>query len=186
MTRRRGDSGARILGQLDEKMEQLALINGVLRTIVGGTSLPDVLRVFASNLKTICPFDRLGIALYDAERRVFHTPFVVMGGRMADAREPARPYGDSPLSKVIETHQPILRGNIREEGAGEKNGVRRSLGCEMLFPLAVGEKPFGVFEVGCFEPGRLNERHLALLADIVPAIAVAATQYLSREKFIFV
>src|SRR5574341_1525024 len=74
----------RLVSALEERTEQLALVNGMLRTAVGAASLADVLRVFASNLKTICPFDRMSVALYDAERNVFHVPYACLAGRVEE------------------------------------------------------------------------------------------------------
>jgi transcriptional regulator with GAF, ATPase, and Fis domain len=172
-------SAARLLSQLEEKSEQLALVNGVLRTAAGAASLSDVLRVFASNLKSICPFDRMSVSLYDPARKVFHVPYAYFAGRVVETREPPRSYGDTPLSRVIETRQPLLRKNIRQEMTFrlDSDFVRQGLGCEVIFPLLAGERPFGTFQMSCFEPGRLTERHLRLLQDILPAIAIVVHRH---------
>jgi len=181
------DSGiltGRFLSQLDEKSEQLALVNGVLRTAVGAASLPEILRVFGSNLKTICPFDRLSVSLYDAERGLFNVPYAYLAGRVVETHEPPRAYADTPLSQVIETRQPLLRKNIQAEMnfRMDRDFVKQGLGCEVIFPLLAGERPFGTFQMSCFEPGRLTERHLAFVRDLIPAIAIVVHQFVSREN----
>lgn len=180
---------SKLLAALEERTEQLAIINGVLRTIVSGAPLPDILRVFASNLKTIVPFDRCSIAISDERRRVFHVPYMLMGGSVQETRERARPFASSPLSKVIETRRPLLRRNIRKEKnrfPTDRHFMKRGFGCELLVPLQVGDKPFGTFNMGAFEPERLTEAHLRIVQEIIPAIAVAVWHHLMHEKFIFV
>ncbi len=178
-------STSRLLRELETRTEQLALINGVLRTIVSGAPLPDILRVFASNLKTICPFDRCSISIYDDGQNVFHVPYMVMGGRVQETKEAPRPFASTPLSEAIRTGRPVVRRDIRSEqkhfdadGAFTKKGF----GCEMLVPLQVGPKPFGTFNIGAFEADRLTDDHLRAVAEIIPAIAVAVWQHMRPQR----
>jgi hypothetical protein len=162
----------RLLSQLDEKSEQLALVNGILRTAVGASSLEDVLRVFASNVKAICPFDRMSVALADRTARVFHVPFIHFGGRVQENREPPRPFSDTPLTQVLDTRQALLRKDIAADMkfGRDREFVKLGIACEMIFPLVAGQEAFGTFQMSCFESGRLTERHLALVGEALPAI----------------
>jgi GAF domain-containing protein len=174
----------KLLAMLDQKSEQVALINGILRTVISGAELPDILRVFASNLKTLCPFDRCSISIYDEKARVFHVPYMVMGGRVQETHDAPRPYDSTVLSKVIETRQPLLRDNLAAEaaqfGADGKFREQGFLG-EMLFPLTVSNRAFGTFNIGSFEANRLTERHVMLIQDVVPALAVAVWQHVTAK-----
>jgi GAF domain-containing protein len=166
----------RLLGQLEERAEQLAIVNGVLRTIVAGAPLPDILRVFASNLKTLCPFDRCSIAIFDDKQRVFRVPYMVMRGQVQETNEAPRPFGSSVLSSVIEFRKPVLRRNIPKDErhfATDDAFTRKGFACELLLPLQVGPHPFGTVNFGCYEADRLTEAHIPVLQEIVPAVAVA-------------
>lgn len=156
----------------------------MLRTIISGAELPEILRVFASNLKAVCPFDRCSISLYDEKEGVFHVPYMVFRGRVTETGEPARPFASTPLSEVVRTGRPLLRQDIAGEGGrfhSDTDFSRKGIACEMLFPLQVGGKPFGTFNLAAFEPRSLTESHLALLADLVPAVAVAAWNHVRRK-----
>lgn len=192
-TRRPADpdrsTAAKLFAQLEQRTEQLALINGVLRTIVCGAPLPEILKAFASNLKRLCPFDRCSISIYDERHQVFHRPYMIIDGRVRETKEEPRKAGATILSRVIETRQPLLRRNIRSDDPrfeADRRLLRKGFASELFFPLQVGDKPFGTFNLCAFEGNRLDERHVRLLHDVVPAIAVAVWQHLSREKFIFV
>ncbi len=179
---------SKLLRQLEERTEQLAIINGILRTIVSGAALPDILRVFASNLKTIVPFDRCSIAVFDEKRRVFHVPYMVMGGKVQETHESSRPFESSPLSKVIETREPVIRRNLKKETCAfdtDTRFLKAGLACEMLLPLQVGGKPFGTFNMAAFETDGLTDDHLKIVGEIIPAIAVAVWHHLGSQKFIF-
>ena len=178
----RNDASGRLLAQLDEKIRQLALVNGVLRTAVGAATIGEVLGVFASNLKESVPFDRMSVALCDPAKRVFRVPFIYFGGRVQENLEPPRPYADTPLTRVVETGQPLLRKNISAEMSftRDREFLQKGLTCEMIFPLLSGATPFGTFQVSCFEPGRLTDRHLSSLADLIPAIAIVTHRYIGN------
>jgi len=175
------DARERLLTQLDEKIRQLALVNGVLRTAVTASSISEILGVFASNLKESVPFDRLSVALCDPAKRHFRVPFIYFGGRVQENREPPRPYADTPLTRVVETGQPLLRKNISSEMnfARDREFVEKGLRCEMILPLTAGGAIFGTFQMSCFEPGRLTERHLAILGDLLPAIAIVTHRFVA-------
>jgi len=169
----------RLLAQLDEKIRQLALVNGILRRTVGAFSLGDVLGVFASNLKESVPFDRMSVALYDAGAKVFRVPFIYFGGRVQENKEAPRPYADTPLSKVVETGQALLRKNISADMsfARDREFLNKGLTCEMIFPLIAGQTAFGTYQMSAYEPGRLTERHLSLVNDLIPAVTVVVHQF---------
>jgi GAF domain-containing protein len=167
---------AKLLEAIEEKTEQLGLINGVLRTIVSGAPLPEILRVFAINLKTLVPYDRCSIAIYDEKEGVFHVRWKVTGGRVQATNEPPRPYSSTPLSEVVETRRPVLRSNIRRSERGyeaDDEFAKKGFGCELLMPLQVGDRVLGTFNLGTYEPERIQARHAEVVAEILPAIAVA-------------
>ena len=172
----------RLLAQLDERIRLLALVNGVLRMSVGARSIPEVLGGFASNLKESVPFDRLSVALADPGARVFHVPFIYFGGRVQENKEAPRPFADTPLTQVLESGRPLLRKNISADMsfARDREFVRKGLACELIFPLVAGIAAFGTFQMSCFEPGRLTEKHLSVVQDLIPAITIVTHRFIEQ------
>jgi transcriptional regulator with GAF, ATPase, and Fis domain len=173
----------RLLSILDQREEQLALINGVLRTIVGGATLPQILKVFAGNLKTLCPFDRCSISIYDEKARVFNVPYMIFEGHVQETNDAPRPFGSTILSKVIETRQPLLRRNLVVEEKEKRyehdtDFVKRGFSSELIFPLTVANRAFGTFNIASFEADRLTEKHIYLIQDLIPAVSIAVWQHL--------
>ena len=179
---------AELLQRLDRNHQQLALVNGMLRTIITGAPIIDLFKIFASNLKTLVPFDRASISLVDYEREVFHIPFMIMGGRVQETKEAPRPFDETVLTQVVKDRTPLLRTDVRKTQSfgTDTDFIKKGFATEMIYPLEVGDKVFGTFQVGCFEAGRLKADHLDLLEAVIPAIAVAVYQHFSDTKFIFV
>jgi hypothetical protein len=134
----------KLLAQVQELSDQLALVDGVLRTITAGAPLNEVLQAFASNVKLLCPFDTCSVAVYDEERNLFHVPYVAAGGRVTGPTD--RPFESAVLSEVVRGGKPLLRRNVREDFGHFGGGP--AVGCDMIFPLQVGTRPFGTFNVG--------------------------------------
>ncbi|MBI5369302.1 MAG: GAF domain-containing protein [Planctomycetes bacterium] len=173
----------KLLDAANEKSEQLGIVNGLLRSLGTALDLREILQVFAINIKRICPYDRISIALYDAGTRRFTVPFQVKGGRVMPSTERPVAYEDTIQSKVLETRTPILRRNVKEESLRFKhdtNFLKKGFACELLFPLVLGPHELGTFNVGCFEPETLTERHQQILADIIPCVVIAVDRYLGR------
>jgi hypothetical protein len=77
----------------------------------------------------------------------------------------------------------MLRKNIGAEMtfARDAEFVKKGLGCEMIFPLIAGSIAFGTFQMSCFEPGRLTERHVAIVGDLIPAITIVTHRFIERK-----
>lgn len=175
---------ARLIAQLEAAQEEIAVINGVLRTIVSGATLSEILKVFASNLKTLVPFDRCSISIYDPERRVFHVPYMVMGGRVVETQELPRPFASSPLGRVVETGRPLIRNRIRSDRRHyemDRAFLRKGFASEMLLPLVVGRLVFGTFNMGSWTADLYTEDVLRRVQEIVPAVAVAVWHHVKER-----
>lgn len=173
------DAKRRLVEELVGKARVLALVNGVLRTTLSADSLPEVLLALAPNLKEICPFDRLSVSLFDPRRKVFHTPYAYMKAKVEETGERPKPWDETSKSTVIETRRPLLRRDDRGSSAPATDStmLRKVPGCEAIFPLLSGERPFGTFQVGCLERDRLKDAHVEQVSELLPAIASAVHRF---------
>ncbi|MBI2932442.1 MAG: GAF domain-containing protein [Planctomycetes bacterium] len=178
-------TAAKLLGELDKRVEQLAIVNGVLRAVSGGAGFADILRVFASNLKKLCPFDRCSIALYDDQERLFHIPYAAIGNRFGESGESSRSPESSPLGEVLRTRQPILRRHIEAEERrfdSDTDLAKMGLHAEVLLPLQVGPRFLGALHLATYETDRLDEDHVRLIQDLLPAVSVALWIRSAKER----
>ena len=133
----------------------------------------------APNLKELCPFDLLSVALYDPRRKVFHVPFAYLKAKVSETGEAPRAWADTPLARAVETRRPFLRRGVQKERAFSMDTatLKRGMACEAIFPLFAGDAVFGTFQVGCLEADRLGDDHVHLMEDLIPAIASAVHRF---------
>lgn len=174
----------RMIRELDEKGEKLNIVNGMLRVLAGDGEIKDVLQVFAANLKTLCTYDQISVALFDPDNRKFIVPFVLKVGRVAENKSGDRTFADEDLVQVLEKREPTLRRNLKPEDMkvkGDTTFVKRVLSCELMVPLTLGSKRFGLLMVSCFDPDGLRDEHLDILADLAPVVSVVVHHFLDRN-----
>ncbi|HEX7902092.1 MAG TPA: GAF domain-containing protein [Planctomycetota bacterium] len=173
------DGKRKLVEELVQKARVLALVNGVLRTTLAARSLPEVLMALAPNLKELCPFDRLSVSLYDPRRFIFHTPYAYMKARVEETGESPKNYERTPQAQVIETRRPLL---LRQDRSGpllatDTAVLKKGPGCEAIFPLLIGDAPFGTFQIGCLERDRLLDVHVEQVLELIPAISSAVHRF---------
>ncbi|MBI3268700.1 MAG: GAF domain-containing protein [Planctomycetes bacterium] len=174
-----------LLDAVNEKSEQLGIVNALLRSLGTAMDLREILQVFAFNLKQLCPYDRVSIALLDAERGTFRIPYFVKGGRVTVNAEGPLPTRDTVIDEVVRARGPVLRKNLKTSTLrfkSDTNFLKRACSCELLFPLVLGERVLGTFNVGSFEADALGPRHQQILSEVMPCVAVAVDRYLSSSK----
>lgn len=180
----------RMIDEVEEKASMLAIVNGTLRTIAANSPFNEMLRIFAANLKTLVPYDNLSVSLVDEERKVFHTPYMVSGGVVTDARGSGGSPATALQQKVMESKMPLLLNKPpREEMVPARKDdtrfIRRGYGSEAVLPLLLGKENIGTLNIACYESDKLTQKHISLLNEILPALSIALILHLQKRKFIY-
>jgi GAF domain-containing protein len=168
----------RLVRDLEERLELIATLRGVARVTPLAPGIPELLRVLAAEIRLVCPYDRMSIAVADTESEVFHVPFIVLGGRVLKREERPRAFGETVIGEVYKTGRPSLREQIVNEGAdpayaSDVQFQQLGFATDMVLPMKIGKQPIGTLNVACYDAGKLTARHQALLEDITPALATA-------------
>ncbi|MBI3097891.1 MAG: GAF domain-containing protein [Planctomycetes bacterium] len=175
----------RLLRELEIKSESLAIVHGILGAIASNASLETLLQVFAANLKTLCPYDRLSIALVESDGDRFRIPFLVRRGRVVVNDENPSLIEDDHIAQVVRSNAPLLRTRIPPQQVRFKSDTKfakTSYGCELILPLRANGRTIGTFNVGCFDAEVLTQQHERALGEIASCIAIALSQYRERKK----
>ena len=175
----------RLIVELEMRSEQLALINGLLKLTASDVTLEEILHVFSKNLKTLCPFDRLDIAIFNPSDRTFEIPIVLANGQLMQKPDHyRRPWGSTVITKVFLEKKPLLRSDIRRDFSFDTDRffVEMGYSTELLFPLEVENRIVGTLNIACIEAGKLQEKHLHTLYEVSNAVAVAVLGYLRRNN----
>ncbi|MHC5039846.1 MAG: GAF domain-containing protein [Planctomycetota bacterium] len=178
----------RLLDELETKSGQLALINGLLKLTASNVTLDQILNVFSKNLKNLCPFDRLDVAIYNPKKKHFDIPVALIGGAIRkNPDEYPRPWGSTIITRVFEERRPLLRTDIRKDFAFDTDRlfVEKGFSTELLFPLEIENRVVGTLDIACFEAGKLTEKHLHTLYEVANAVAVVLHRYLEKNNIPF-
>jgi GAF domain-containing protein len=170
------DRTERMLVQLETRTEQMALITGIIKKLLSGMKLDEILNIFGKYVKTICPYDRVDISIINHSTGNVDIPFVLSGGQvLKNPEDYVRPFKATVISKVVEENLPLLRRDIRKDFRFDSDRlfVKQGFASEMIFPLYFGDEVMGTFDIACYEPGRLTEDHLEILKEIMPAFSLA-------------
>ncbi len=175
----------RMLVDLEIRTEQLSLVTGIIKKLISGMQLDELLNVFGKYVKTLCPYDRVDVSIFNSDTDHFDIPFVLEGGKVSRNVEYPRPYKSTVIHRVFEENKPLLRTDIRKDFQydTDKLFVRRGYTTEMIFPLAIGDQVVGTFDIACYEPGRLTRRHMEILEELMPAFSLAVYFFLNQYRW---
>ncbi len=149
------------------RLAQVALVFGSARRAT------DVYRALADFLATSIPCSRIGVSLFDAERRTLALAFVREDGYEIDPSTVAAPGPESPAFRAIETGE-IVRET--EEGVPGR--------CRVVAPMSVMGNGTGVVEVESATDATFTHEHVTVVrvAANLAAIAVENAKLVDRER----
>jgi signal transduction histidine kinase len=162
----------------NQKQEQLKL-DTILYSLNSGLMLEDILDNIYHDFKQIIPYNRIGLALIEKEKRLVRTVW----GR-SDSNELkinkgySAPLKGSSLEKIITTGQPRiindLLGYLRSKPQSESThlivaeGIRSSLTC----PLIIGGEPVGFIFFSSKKPNTYAHVHINIYKTIADHVSV--------------
>ncbi len=169
--------------QVRQRWRVLLEINNA---IISNLSRESLFHAIAAALRTVVPFDRALLPLYDAERDVFRT-FALEGrplpGHVHTADTEIRRHGTA-AGWVLDHRQPLLKRNLeaeRELPADEAlltGGVRSYL----IVPLVARGRILGTLFLASWTPNRYAPEDVALLEEVGRQIALAIENMLAYEE----
>ncbi len=146
--------------------------------------LGTVLRALGRAIGEIVPYDRLSLAVVDAEGRLFR-PVAVQGRRNVVFNDQEwQPLDGSRIGRVMETKAPLLTRDLdadlqfTEDEHLRANGLR----CTLCLPLVFGENCLGALNIASVRPEAYDDLTLQVLGPIVDNLAVAVNNSVMHEQ----
>ncbi|TMA81045.1 MAG: GAF domain-containing protein [Deltaproteobacteria bacterium] len=145
---------------------------------------PDELfRKLSAELQRIVSFDRIGVTLYDPQRRVLHTqvldpPSMDIILRLDVAAE------DTPMGWVIESQEPLIIGDVATETRWLDTITRcreEGVGSFCVLPLTTARRRVGVLGFGRYDPVTYTAADVAFLGDVAKLVAVSIENALNFD-----
>ena len=173
------DGGA---GQ-QSRYETLRQVSGVIAT---QADLNGVLESLARFLPSVVSFEFLGVALHDAEHRLFRLH--AFGGTLAGSTEietEIRDADPSAAAMLMDEQKPIIVNDIEKE-KGYADIVRRArqygVRSLCLFPLTSPRRRLGLLAFGSTRQKDYDGEDLKLMSTVTAHVAVAVENALNFEE----
>jgi len=143
----------------------------------------ELFRKLAAELQRIVSFDRIGVTLYDPQRRVLHTqvldpPSMDIILRLDVAAE------DTPMGWVIESQEPLIIGDVATETRWLDTITRcreEGVGSFCVLPLTTARRRVGVLGFGRYDPVMYTAADVAFLGDVAKLVAVSIENALNFD-----
>ncbi|MBK6848521.1 MAG: diguanylate cyclase [Proteobacteria bacterium] len=167
------------LGQtLEQRLQQHERLFEVIEQINRGLTVNQVLDHIYAGFRSLVPYDRIGFALVDEQRRRVRSVWARSTApelHLAEGYELSLSRGS--LQQVLERSQPRiindLEGYLSQHPASDATrkivaeGMRSSLTC----PLLVAGKPAGLLFFSCLRPYAYDEDHVEVFVRIARLVA---------------
>ncbi len=160
----------RLLKETQQQTAELITVNKVSRAIVSELDLDALIELIGNQIKEIFAADIVYVALYDAENKIIHLPYIY--------GQPPRTiqFGEGFTSRIIESGLPLLINKDVDAWGSELNTERigvRSLSY-LGVPITIGADVVGVISAQSTQmEDRFSESDLHLLTTIAAHVGIA-------------
>lgn len=159
--------------EVESRTVELARLSQLTEAINEAVTVEEVLEHLYENLRSIVPYDRIGLALLDEDQIVLKA--VWSRGKVEPvgiARGYEAPLAGSSLENVLASGKPRIIPDLEKHLADhpESNSTRKILSegvrSNLTCPLRAMGRPVGFVFFSSFEPGTYNEGHAEFLQKI--------------------
>ncbi|MGQ9630381.1 MAG: diguanylate cyclase [bacterium] len=166
---------AELLRALEDKIENITLINEMAKTFNSSLDLDKTLHIIASQMKKLVSFDRISIALLDEtgeNLRVYSIP-TEPGKRRK--RKSSVPVEGSKLGFVIKDRRPLVISDLELERLfpEDKSSYRRGMRSSAVVPLVFEGKAIGTINLEDRRRGAFGPREVGILTQVADYMAIA-------------
>lgn len=170
----------RLLAEVQERAEELAIINGVARAVSQQLEPAQLLETVYDHVSRVMSIDAYHISLYDAATNMLSYPIIYEDHERVEM-PPAPLRSTSNTYQVMQTGKPLLIGLTDEEKAELLAGSVNLIGdtskpmaaSSVFVPLIFGQQAASVLAVHSYEPNAYDDADVALLDGIAHHVAVA-------------
>ena len=161
------------------------LLLDVTNVIINQTSREDMFREMARLIHSICPYDRCGVSIYEAESASLSWFAVSEGLLVEDMDVATRPLDKGPVAQaVISSRQPLIIPDMSRYMHWDTIRQMRTAGLNstMAFPLIVRGRMIGTLHFS-FKTAPANLKELVnMLSELSGQVALAVDSMLTHTK----
>lgn len=166
---------AREITEEKQKEKEKEVINNVFKILASSLDVRDVFKAVHSELNRVFATERMTVTLFEEDGRGFQFFGLDKDYEMEELKEGViYPLEGTPSGKVAETGLPVIISNTEESEYWTsqklaKEGIRSIL----VYPLEYKGEIFGTLNFGSMIVDYFSERHLNLLQQIAPGLAIS-------------
>lgn len=172
-----GLENSRLFTQIQERAEELTLINEVAQVVSQQLDIELVLSTVHERISQVMDVGAFSVSQYDPHTNLLDYLFIYDSGERY--QQPPEPLShDSTSYEVIQSGLPVLR-NYTPDQLSERESFTPTVGLDklpssiMFAPLIIGSQTSGVVSVQSYEHNAYTENDLHLLVGIANHMAVA-------------
>lgn len=179
---------ARLFQEAQERAEELALINRVVSTLTGATSLQEALHAVIYEIVEAFPVARGAVTILDEDKQYLQV--IADHSKIKDGPSAAKlkipMEGNLATETVISTRKPYILENAANNPAIppalQQEFRRLGITYTAIFPIIINELVVGTLGVDILEKdSRLNSNQIALLETTLPPISAAISRLRAEE-----
>lgn len=172
----------------EKKLErEKEVVNNIYKILASSLDVRQVLKAIHSELKRVMDSQRMTLILLDGDKEEFRYCALEKDYEDQELIEGMTyPLKDTFAEEVMKTGNPMIASNIEEIEEGRywirekllKEGIRSFL----VFPLNYQGKVFGTMSLGSRMRSSFSERHLDILRQIAPGLAISLQNALLLDE----
>ncbi|MGD0883470.1 MAG: GAF domain-containing protein [Thermodesulfovibrionales bacterium] len=178
----------KLIGQLNEKMRQIELINELIGMVNSSLSIGTIFRMMVSELRKMIDYHRASLLLYNEKDQ--NLVIFALDTEMETIlkRGVRAPLDTTSAGWVIKNNQPWINANLEADIRFPRDrklldeGIRSTISIPLF-----QDRVLGVFNLDSAEPSKYSERDLKLLLPVAKHISIALEnaflfEEVSKEK----
>ncbi len=173
---------SRLIKQLQNKMDEIELINELSSLINSSLSIGTIFRMMVSELRKIVDYNRASLLLYNEKDRnliIFALDTEMKTVMKKGARAPIE---GTSSGWVFKNNRPLINYDLREtEFVLDRKLLREGIRSTISIPLFY-DRPLGVFNLDSTEPAKYSEKDLNVLVPVAKHISIALENALLFEQ----
>ncbi len=160
------------------------VINNVYKILASSLDVREVFRAVHSELKKVLDSERMTVVIFDEDGEGFRFFALDKDYEIKELMEGVTyPLKGTPSEKAAQTGLPVIISNTEESDYWTSQKLlKEGIYSILVFPLDYKEKIFGTFNFGCKATSHFSERHLNILQQIVPGLAISIQNSLLLEE----
>ncbi|MBS1234403.1 MAG: histidine kinase [Nitrospirae bacterium] len=173
---------SRLIKQLQNKMEQIELINELSSLINSSLSIGTIFRMMVSEIRKIVDYNRASLLLYN-EKDQNLTIFALDTDMKTVMKKGVRaPIEGTSSGWVLKNNRPWINYDLREAAFSLdrkllQEGIRSTISIPLFY-----DRPLGVFNLDSTESSTYSEKDLNILVPVAKHISIALVNALLFEQ----